>query len=1189
MAHTAQLTAVPLAATQFLLQLAPAGEDLNAANLIEQITALAGKESPTTDDLAQLDRLLDRLDEHPVVWGNNESAYATARDAFKAVLKGAEQALAADRPVAAAAAARLQVPAPRADIPAARKALPHRWEARDLPKIAPVLKFVEPLNNNPIDPSNVLMTPDEGGILVKTSEGAGRLGLPMWANKTAFDRLMKLLIEKKIDFPTFMKMPVEEVKELIKDTVPLVYVHEPLWVAHTMGHLGVDFIDYMKFMLKIGAIIIVPPEYQDELEAFTALSYMGDRVHDLNLDAAHEHAESELAPLLADEIAKGFKGSPDADDLRRIVTFTNGECTVGKVTYRRITRDKIEIVDNNVSLGIVDMNDLPNKPVPVRQARKTDDLGQFDEAFQDKREFVLETGGAAVIALGTGHGFDTKGYTSGFMYWNNGKCILVDPPSHTLKYFYENGIPLDCISGVIVTHGHTDHFGDAIPQLLEVLPRIPVYGTRTGYSMLMMQYLLAFGATRKTNFEALIADFRAATKGKLKGICEKALGNKHLAHMTALQKATLFVDIFMACEDDPRLAAFQTRMKSYLTHLGVPGLFDWAFQEIKPQEFTNINGMDWRFTYSFHTIASIGFEIWNKGHMVHYFSGDTFAATGVFDKIKKEPDDTNPDHVMTIERALDILRHYFLIPLFAKKRPENLIPDETNEVTIPDVVRLLTDEKCPVRVPQEYAEALTAYLMKWRDREVTDGTAPTPSFFIEGGVPPIHIPPTVTRDFLNYLNQELIIRDANGTPVNVYAYHIGDGPAREANLRKPVEGIKLFEPDKSVAARAPYNFRYEAIRRVPALRQLTPREIDRLIHDERVKEVRIDRFNKLIEDGAMADKVYILLDGEVHVSKDGQMLERRFSGVIGEAALFGRQEKRNADVVALVNSTFLEMDAEVARQLLGTPQVLHDIKHLREVRAAFSQGAFANSPLENLPKELQDELLLTAKVERYTPGEKVLVKGDHGRDIYALAGGTALVAMKDGKTITLRPQALMGEMAYVFNTVRTTDVMAGGDGMTVVRFPAAALDRLAEKYPGLTSTLRRLANERSSNAKDMPRLRRPSQDGSPASARGASSRAPSSPNAGHMGNPASLPDLPAISERGDKNAPKAHFSGGAFAGVHQRGNAQAAHVAASSIVTRKLAHPHRAGIHTNPWTAIVGGRAPGMGFFKPGKGAGIFR
>ena len=79
-----------------------------------------------------------------------------------------------------------------------------------------------------------------------------------------------------------------------------------------------------------------------------------------------------------------------------------------------------------------------------------------------------------VTVLGSSHGFDPKGKTTGFILWINHRGLLVDPPMGSTRLLAANGIAPKMIDGVILTHCHADHDSGTFQKVLEE-GRIVVY------------------------------------------------------------------------------------------------------------------------------------------------------------------------------------------------------------------------------------------------------------------------------------------------------------------------------------------------------------------------------------------------------------------------------------------------------------------------------------------------------------------------------------------------------------------------------------------------------------------------------------------------------------------------------------------------------------------------------------------
>jgi len=59
-----------------------------------------------------------------------------------------------------------------------------------------------------------------------------------------------------------------------------------------------------------------------------------------------------------------------------------------------------------------------------------------------------------VTVLGSSHGFDPKGSTSGYVLWVNRRGVMIDPPPHSSSILEKNQIHPSVIDAVIVTHCH---------------------------------------------------------------------------------------------------------------------------------------------------------------------------------------------------------------------------------------------------------------------------------------------------------------------------------------------------------------------------------------------------------------------------------------------------------------------------------------------------------------------------------------------------------------------------------------------------------------------------------------------------------------------------------------------------------------------------------------------------------------
>ena len=83
-----------------------------------------------------------------------------------------------------------------------------------------------------------------------------------------------------------------------------------------------------------------------------------------------------------------------------------------------------------------------------------------------------------VTVLGSSHGFDPEGKTTGFLLWINHRGLLVDPPVGARELLAEAGIAPKLIDGIVLTHCHADHDSGTFQKVLEE-GRVVVFTTPT--------------------------------------------------------------------------------------------------------------------------------------------------------------------------------------------------------------------------------------------------------------------------------------------------------------------------------------------------------------------------------------------------------------------------------------------------------------------------------------------------------------------------------------------------------------------------------------------------------------------------------------------------------------------------------------------------------------------------------------
>jgi CRP-like cAMP-binding protein/phosphoribosyl 1,2-cyclic phosphodiesterase len=130
----------------------------------------------------------------------------------------------------------------------------------------------------------------------------------------------------------------------------------------------------------------------------------------------------------------------------------------------------------------------------------------LDVTFGEERTFAppkkpFEPPLFGITVIGSGHGFDPKEMTSGFILWVNRRGILVDPPVDSTLWLKSMDINPRLIENCILTHCHADHDSGILQKLLEE-KKIHLYTTETIMDSFVRKYQALTGLSYK-NFMGL--------------------------------------------------------------------------------------------------------------------------------------------------------------------------------------------------------------------------------------------------------------------------------------------------------------------------------------------------------------------------------------------------------------------------------------------------------------------------------------------------------------------------------------------------------------------------------------------------------------------------------------------------------------------------------------------------------------
>ncbi len=351
--------------------------------------------------------------------------------------------------------------------------------------------------------------------------------------------------------------------ETIKDSIG-----SPTGVAHTfvltrkffdyergMAFAEVEFPIYWNFFCqRRRARLVCTPEQRDRVCAVMQESLFGPVHVDIRPELPAGADAFDWMPDLRAELAY-FRRNPFSGEALRLADLVDfvlfdgesGQAAFDGVLVTAKDDGSYEVLDAATKLRATIPPDLR---IPDKE----------DNTVTRSTPFVAPVLGATI--LGSGHGFDPNGRTTGFILWTNGRGILVDPPVDATWWLQEHDVPPRSVDAVILTHCHADHDGGLLQRAL-LADRVRVYSTRTIYE-------------------------------------------------SFLRKAEAFTGLPAA-----RFAAIV------------------EFIPVKIGEHVAINGARFQFHYTFHSIPTVGFQVWLGGKSLAY-SGDTFFDPEVLAAVREQ-------------------------------------------------------------------------------------------------------------------------------------------------------------------------------------------------------------------------------------------------------------------------------------------------------------------------------------------------------------------------------------------------------------------------------------------------------------------------------------------------------------------------------------------------------------------------
>jgi CRP-like cAMP-binding protein/phosphoribosyl 1,2-cyclic phosphodiesterase len=311
--------------------------------------------------------------------------------------------------------------------------------------------------------TDAIVSLPRGGLIVRTSAGPVQFGLPPETIKDSM----------ALGFP-----------------VPMLYVlpEELFDRRRGLNVAECEFPAYYNFFVLKRRIrlLVDSADVERRIRAVFQESLLGPTAQPGEGEFAREFPEDRRPDLLREGTffrrGEGDR-SIDVDTLIDFLTFDeNGVAVIGEgVRIERLPDGFFAVRDGDQEIARAPRKiRLPERPRPASEPPSP--------------EFTPPAFGVTV--LGSSHGFDPAGKTTGLLLWLNRRGILVDPPVDASPQLRAQGVAPKLIDGIILTHCHADHDSGTFQKILEE-GKITLYTTPTILGSFLRKYAALSGLTEE--------------------------------------------------------------------------------------------------------------------------------------------------------------------------------------------------------------------------------------------------------------------------------------------------------------------------------------------------------------------------------------------------------------------------------------------------------------------------------------------------------------------------------------------------------------------------------------------------------------------------------------------------------------------------------------------------------------------
>ena len=240
---------------------------------------------------------------------------------------------------------------------------------------------------------------------------------------------------------------------------------------------------------------------------------------------------------------------------------------------------------------------------------------------------------------------------------------------------------------------------------------------------------------------------------------------------------------------------------------------------------------------------------------------------------------------------------------------------------------------------------------------------------------------------------------------------------------------------------------------------------------QKLRSVKVPEGVKICREGEEGDSIFIIVEGEVEVSKSlPETGEEKVLARLGPGDFFGEfgyfiDGRRHASVTALSDLELLEITkADMDEITQQYPQVKEVMLKFYKERVLDNLLAF--SPLtQGFSPQERRKLIEKFKLQEYQEGEVVVEEGEEGDAMFLIKSGKAEVTTidpRDKRRLTLArlgPGDFFGEVSLIKNKPRTATVSALTP-LEVMVIDRQSFQELTQEHPEIVDLLEQTIEKR---------------------------------------------------------------------------------------------------------------------------------